>query len=149
MKKSKLYTTWMNIKQRCYNPNRPDYKYYGRKGIGMCEEWRNSFQSLSDWARSNGYEEALTIDRIDANDDYKPSNCRWVTMNAQANNKGNNHLLTYNGKTQTIAQWARDIGFSPYTITRRINVFRWSTERALTEKPIVGKNQTFQGGGYE
>ena len=144
MKKSKLYIAWVNMKQRCYNQNKWDYKYYGGKGVKVCDEWRHNFLAFENWAILNGYTNNLTLDRIDVNKNYEPSNCRWVDVKTQANNKSNNHFLTYRGKTQTIAQWSKETGLSADTITRRINVFKWSAERALTETAFIGKNQTFK-----
>ena len=132
------------MKQRCYNKNKWDYKYYGEKGVKVCDDWKQDFTAFKNWATSNSYAENLTLDRIDVNKNYEPSNCRWVDIKTQANNKSNNHFLTFRGKTQTISQWAVEVGVSPDLITRRINVFKWSVERALTEKPFVGKNQTFK-----
>ena len=73
--------------KRCYVVSRPDYKYYGERGIAICDEWKNSFHSFYDWSISNGYQDNLTIDRIDNNGNYEPSNCRWVTMAVQSRNK--------------------------------------------------------------
>ena len=76
------------MKSRCCNPNVPFYKYYGGKGIAVCEEWQNDFQSFFGWSMANGYEDHLTIDRIDNDGNYEPSNCRWVSMAVQNRNKG-------------------------------------------------------------
>lgn len=93
---------------RCYNPHEPAYANYGGRGITMCNEWRDSYLAFRDWAFANGYEpnKGLSIDRIDVNGNYEPSNCRFVTRDAQANNKRSNVMLTYDGRTQTLAQWA-------------------------------------------
>ena len=147
MAKKRINVIWQNMKQRCYNPNKPDFKYYGGKGVIVCEEWLHNSKAFCDWAMSHGYKDNLTLDRIDHNGNYEPSNCRWVDVITQANNKKNNHLLTYKEKTQTIAQWSRETGLNANLIVRRINRLKWSPERALTEMPIVGKNQFMSFGG--
>ena len=86
-KQTRLYRIWQNMKNRCRNKNVSCYKYYGGKGVGVCDKWANDFLSFRNWALENGYEENLTIDRIDNDGDYEPSNCRWVTMGVQSRNK--------------------------------------------------------------
>lgn len=102
-RKTRLYNIWCNIKSRCCNPNNPDYKkWYGSRGITVCEEWKNNFEAFYNWAISHGYKDELTIDRIDNNGDYTPLNCRWVTMKEQCKNKRKrktNELFAQN-KTQ-------------------------------------------------
>lgn len=80
LSETRLYRIWNNMKQRCYNEKNISYKYYGGKGIEICSEWLRSFKSFYDWAMENGYEENLSIDRIDSNSGYFPRNCRWVTL---------------------------------------------------------------------
>ena len=135
----KIYTCWSNIRQRCNNKNRPDYKYYGGKGIKVCNEW-NTYSNFEEWAIGNGYEDNLTIDRIDVNGDYEPSNCRWITLKEQANNKTNNKIITYKNITKTIHQWADELKINPNTIFIRLKR-GWDVERALFESCFVGKNQ--------
>ena len=106
-KNTRIYNIWTNIKTRCYNKNRKNFYNYGGRGITVCDEWKKDFMSFYNWAMANGYNDTLTIDRIDVNGNYEPSNCRWVDIYAQANNKRTNHFLTYNGNTHTLAEWAR------------------------------------------
>lgn len=86
--KSRLYGIWGKMKFRCYNPKDTHYKYYGERGISVCDEWRNDFLAFRSWALDHGYKDDLTIDRINNNGNYEPSNCRWVTKTLQAINRG-------------------------------------------------------------
>lgn len=86
---TRLYKVWSGIKTRCSNENRKDFQYYGGRNISICDEWRNDFISFYNWAMSNGYQDNLTIDRIDTNGNYEPSNCRWATMKEQSETKRN------------------------------------------------------------
>lgn len=116
---TKLYSVWSHFKGRCYNLNDHKYSNYGGRGIEVCDEWRNNFQAFYDWSINNGYKEGLTIDRIDVDGDYEPNNCRWVDQKTQQNNRRNNTRLTYNGKTQTISQWASELSVNKNTISTR------------------------------
>jgi hypothetical protein len=109
MRNSKLYRIWNSIRQRCENPNSHEAYLYGGRGITVCEEWL-AFENFMNWAQANGYSENLTIDRIDNNKGCSPDNCRWADSITQANNKRNNRRIDCNGRTQTLAQWAREYG---------------------------------------
>lgn len=131
---TKIYSAWKNIKARCYNKNSSHYNCYGARGISVCEEWKNNFMAFYNWSINNGYKEGLSIDRIDNNGNYEPNNCRWCDRITQANNTRTNHFITYNGKTQTITQWSRELGLSRGVLWNRIYCYKWTIERALTEK---------------
>lgn len=103
---TRLYNIWKTMCQRCFNKNNAKYQNYGGRGISICEEW-NDFLSFKEWAINNGYSEVLTIDRIDVNGNYEPSNCRWVTLEMQANNKSNNKIIVYNSMQMTMADFCR------------------------------------------
>jgi len=127
-----VYWVWHGMLQRCKNPNDKRYKYYGGRGITVCDEWHDAEKFIG-WAVLNGWEKGLTLDRIDNNGNYKPDNCRWVTRKVQSRNMRSNHLIAFNGKTQTIAEWAEEIGINGSTLYNRINVSGWPIERALAE----------------
>ena len=133
MSHSRLHHIWNAMTQRCSNPKAISYKYYGGKGITVCDEWKSSFKSFYEWAMANGYADNLSIDRIDSNGNYEPSNCRWTTNKEQQNNTSYNHRLTYCGETHNITQWAEIIGISRMALYNRIRR-GWDIERALTQK---------------
>lgn len=133
---SRLYKIWQGMHKRCYNSQCKDYKDYGGRGISIYEDWF-SYDNFREWSLSNGYKEDLTIDRIDNNQNYSPSNCRWVTRLEQNNNIRQCHYLTYNNETHTIAEWARIKNMSRATLRDRINKYGWTIEEALSTS--VGK----------
>nr|DAU26384.1 MAG TPA: PVL ORF-50-like family [Caudoviricetes sp.] len=122
------------MKTRCYNEKCPDFKNYGGRGITVCDEWRNDFKAFYDWSISHGWKKDLYIDRIDNDGNYDPSNCRWTTMTVQANNTRRIHAITYNGKTQSMMDWCRELDLDYYTVRSRIYNYNWSIERAFTTK---------------
>lgn len=101
-----LYKRYCDMKSRCYNKNKKNYKYYGGRGIKVCDEWKDNFKEFYNWA-INGWKKGLTLDRINNDDDYKPDNCRWVDRIEQANNRHTNYLIKYKGRIKTMAQWSR------------------------------------------
>lgn len=125
-----LYAVWQTVKQRCTNPRSRGYKWYGGKGIKVCEAWL-SVENFYEWAMKNGYREGLTIDRIDPFGDYEPSNCRWISMSEQQSNRSSNHKITHNGETHTLSEWSHLLGISRTTLSNRINSLGWSVERAF------------------
>ena len=127
---TRLYNIWLNMKQRCSNPKASHYEYYGGRGISVCREWRDSFSSFREWAISNGYNEKLTLDRTDRDEDYCPGNCRWITQTEQMSNTSRNIMLTYQGETHSLSEWSRIVGVPYGTLKSRLR-YGWSVERML------------------
>lgn len=125
----RAYRIWNDMKRRCFCTNRKDYPRYGGRGITMCDNWLN-FQNFWDWSLTNGYDDNLSIDRINPNGNYEPSNCRWSNAKEQANNKRNNHYITFRGVTKSMADWSNELDIS-YTCLRARLRRGWSVERAL------------------
>ena len=130
--RTKLYDVWTNMKQRCNNPKNPRYKNYGGRGIAVCDEWRDSFSAFANWAMANGYEEGLTIERIDVDDGYKPSNCTWITKSEQVQNRRMNYKIEYNGEVKNLAQWCEEFGIRYGLAHNRIHKLGWDFEKAMT-----------------
>lgn len=107
----RIHGIWKGMKTRCYNSNSKGYKDYGARGILICEEWKECFLHFYEWSINNGYADDLTIDRKDKNGNYEPSNCQWVTMKQQSNNKRNNVKIEYKGEIHTISEWSEVLGF--------------------------------------
>ena len=137
---TKLYEVWKSIKQRCYNQNNASYHNYGARGITMCDEWLNSFEKFYEWSYSNGYstekqndeKHKLTIDRIDVNGNYEPSNCRWVDRKTQSNNTRTTKLITINNETHCLADWLKILNVNGFTYYYRIKN-GMTPEQALTK----------------
>lgn len=127
---TKLYEVWKTMKQRCFNPNNSSYKNYGGRGIIVCDNWKNSFQSFYDWSIQNGYKTNLSIDRINNNKDYCPENCRWADRQTQSNNTRTNHYITCNNETKTLADWVRSSNLKYGCVFNRIKK-GWSIDKAL------------------
>lgn len=135
---TKLYYEWHHMKDRCYNSKHKSYANYGGRGIVVCPEWLNDFGAFRDWANANGFDESAeymkcTLDRIDSNGNYEPSNCRWVDMKKQSNNRRNNRKITYGGETHTLSEWAEIVGLRPCTLSKRLS-YGWSIEESLTRR---------------
>lgn len=127
---TRLYKIWQGMKQRCHCPSSVHYERYGSRGITVCDEWRNDFKSFYDWAMANGYSDDLSIDRIDNDKGYFPENCRWASNKDQQSNLRSNRLLTLNGETHTLSEWASIKGVSKATICSRLKR-GWSIEKAI------------------
>ncbi len=128
---SRLYEVWHHMKSRCYYTKNKNYNAYGGRGIAVCDEWKNDFMSFYNWAMENGYDDTLTIDRIDNNKGYEPSNCRWVDMKQQSRNRRNTRTITYKGETKPISEWCELLNLNYYTVISRLDRLGWSVERTL------------------
>lgn len=125
----RLYKVYNSIKGRCYNKKSPHYKNYGGRGIKICKEWlgRNiGYSNFKKWAINNGYDEfankgECTIDRIDVNGNYEPSNCRWVNQKTQQNNRRNNKKVTYKNETKTISEWCDILQYKQSGVANLLN----------------------------
>lgn len=133
---NRLYQVWCSMRQRCNNPNDHGYKYYGARGITVCDDW-SDFRNFQKWALENGYKKGLSIDRINNDKGYFPENCRWVDRYLQARNTRANHIIEYKGKAMTLREWAKRTGISEKTLSNRI-LSGWPIERVLTE-PVNAK----------
>ena len=137
---TRVYKTWESMKSRCYNPNDGKYKKYGGRGIKVCDEWlgKDGAKNFAEWAYANGFDEnkhqkEQSIDRIDVNGNYEPKNYRFTNAKVQANNRTNTIILEFQGKSQSLQEWADELGISESTIRWRLNK-GYSTEKALTTK---------------
>lgn len=130
---TRLFKIWSSMHERCERQKHVYFNDYGGRGITVCEEW-NDYIRFAEWARNNGYSDNLTIDRIDVDGNYEPSNCRWVTEKEQHSNTRRNRKIEYNGNTYTLTQLAERIGMNKTTLKERLNM-GWSVKDAV-EKPI-------------
>ena len=126
----RAFQTWKHMRERCEDPANKSYPRYGGRGIKVCDGWlrfENFFADMGE--RPPG----LTLERVDNERDYEPSNCIWADMRRQQNNRSNNRLITYRGEARTIAQWARELNMPSTTLTNRLRLLGWTVERAFTE----------------
>lgn len=133
MSRTSIYHTWESIRKRCGSKKHKNFKDYGGRGISVCSEWIDDFQSFYDYVSQLPHfgEPGRELDRIDNDKNYEPGNVRWSTRKEQCNNRRSNLLVTYNGKTQTVTQWAEEVGIPYHTIRERL-MRGWSAEKALT-----------------
>jgi hypothetical protein len=133
---TKIYGIWAAMLNRCRNPNVVEYKYYGGRGVKVCERWLTFDNFLADMGYVSGRTVGRTIERINNDGDYEPNNVRWGTYRDQSRNKSNNRLLSFKGQTKILADWAANLGISPGALIYRLDYKGWSLEQALmTPKP--------------
>jgi hypothetical protein len=136
-----LYNSWVSMKNRCLNPTSKSYINYGAKGISICDEWLD-YTNFKQWALNNNWDESLTIDRIDNNKNYEPSNCKWSTYLEQENHRCDNINITYKGKTQTLSMWCRELDMNINTIKYRLNNPKFTSIEDVFERPLQRYNKT-------
>lgn len=136
--RSRVYSSWCSMLSRCENENNAAFKDYGGRGITVCEQWHDFRNFLSDMGLPP---EGMTIDRIAVNGNYEPENCRWADKITQMNNRRGNVLLSFNGKTLSVAQWVRDTGLPRTTILGRLGR-KWSVEKTLMTPLMRDANRT-------
>lgn len=131
LSRTRIHRVWQAMKKRCENPNDKNYFNYGGRGIHVCEEWKDDFMSFYRWANSNDFDEGLTIDRIDVNGNYEPSNCMWVTQKVQSNNTRRNKFFYFKGEERTLSQISDICGIRYGVLYKRLNR-GWSLEEAVS-----------------
>ena len=129
---TKLYEVWKTMKQRCFNPNHKSFHNYGGRGIIVCDEWKDNYQAFYEWSMNNGYKEGLSIDRINNDGNYEPSNCRWADRFTQNNNTRQNKPVVIDGVSKTIHQWAREYNIPVEIVRNRLYNKHWDIVKALT-----------------
>lgn len=140
---TRLYNIYQNMLNRCYNKNAPRYDDCGGRGIKVCDEWRNDFMNFYNWSMNNGYKENLTIDRINNDDNYGPSNCRWLTLYEQSQNRRNTLNVHYHNKVQSLSKWIDELNLSVTrsTIYNRLIKLGWNIEDAFYTPNIEYKQK--------
>lgn len=137
---TRLYTIWRGMVSRCNDRNQARY---GGRGIKVCKEWLD-YVSFKNWAESNGYDDSLTIDRIDNDGNYEPSNCRWTDSKQQANNRRSNRVVTYKGESKTLQEWSDKLGIKTASLRYRLN--NWTIEKAMSIPLGSARNNQYTGG---
>lgn len=136
----RIFSIWRNMLARCsIDSKRKDADYYAQKGIRVCEEWK-TYESFEKWALENGYDENLTIDRIDENGDYEPNNCQWITIAEQQRKKKCNRWFSHKGTNKILSDWANELNIPLKTLADRIDKLGYSFEEAINKKPGLNKN---------
>lgn len=131
----RIYSIYDGMRKRCYRKNKDNYEHYGGRGITICDEWLNDFMSFYNWAINNGYQDDLTIDRIDNDGNYEPDNCRWATWEEQFYNKSDTVYITIDGESKTILEWCKISGLTYSAFWQRYNKAGMTTKEELL-KPL-------------
>ena len=150
---TKLYYIWQGMKQRCYDTKSVKYHNYGKRGIKVCDEWKNDFMSFYNWALKNGFCEfknrkEQTLDRINNNGNYEPNNCRWVTQSENCRNRNNNKILVKDGISKTIAEWCEELGLNQRTVSKRAQKYEDISDILSVNNLLRKKHQSNTGEFY-
>ena len=145
LSRTRLYVIYNGMKARCYNSRDIGFKNWGGRGIVMCQEWKNDFLVFYNWAIANGYQDNLSIDRINNDGNYEPSNCRWATMKEQCNNTRKTIRLTIDGVTKTVSEWAKESPVSAKIIIQRINRSFMNPKDAVFRNKIPQLERNIRG----
>jgi hypothetical protein len=124
------YVSWCNMKQRCFDENSTFYRDYGGRGITVCDRWLDFVNFFADMG--NRPSTKHTIERINNDGNYEPSNCRWATRKEQANNRRSRRILELNGERKSLTEWATQLGIDKRRLHYRLNVLGWSVEKTIT-----------------
>lgn len=139
-KEKHIRDIFYGMRQRCYDKNNKAYKWYGGKGIKICDEWLDDPKSFEEWALQNGYSEGLTIDRIDSNKNYSPDNCRWISFIENVRRSGNPNWITANKQTLTGRQWSEALGLSKNLINKYVKLYGLINTVDFIEKRLQNLN---------
>ena len=143
---TRLYNIWEHMKHRCNNPNSKRHEFYYDKGIKVCDEWQNDFMNFYNWAINNGYQDNLTIDRINNDGNYEPNNCRWATVTEQNNNQSTNIKIKYNNNIYTMKQFCKKYNLKRETLDYRLKN-NWDIEKIINT-PTQSKKSILYNGIY-
>ena len=127
---NRIYRIWRNMKSRCLNSNTPKFKNHGGRGVFICREWLD-FENFYNWAIQNGYADNLTLERINNNEGYYPTNCEWTTYKKQNFNKRVNRIVTYRNESRPLMEWSNLLGFKFSTLWARLYQYNWSIDKAF------------------
>jgi hypothetical protein len=135
---TELYRRWADMKNRCLNSNVKAYKYYGGRGIKVCDAWLK-FEAFMEWANSNGYQQGLSLERNNPDGNYEPGNCKWIPLGDQQKNKRSTRYITINGETKILQDWCNQLNIPQSRVSRRIGL-GWPVEKALLEPVNTNNN---------
>ena len=140
MSKTSIYKIWAGMKSRCSYEKSCSFSRYGGRGIKVCDEWKNSFESFYTWSLDNGYKKGLSIERVNNNGDYCPENCKWVSQKEQCLNRRTNIVYKYKGESHTLTEWCEALNLNYKLVHNRIYKLGWSFDKAVS-MPRLTKNR--------